>query len=81
MAYYEYINQANGVNEMYEIKATGEKINSFMNAIRAAEAIGSEVFEVATGLRRWAPAPKVSAKRMRQHREHVAAYAAQESAK
>lgn len=66
---------------MYEIKTTGEKIDSFMKAIRVAEAIGSEVFEVATGLRRWAPAPKVAAKRMRQYREHCAAYAAQESAK
>ena len=66
---------------MYEIKTTGEKIESFMKAIRIAEAIGSEVFEVATGLRRWAPAPKVAAKRMRQYREQVAAYAVQEAAK
>ena len=66
---------------MYEIKTTGEKIESYMKAVRIADAIGSEIFEVATGLRRWAPAPKASAKRMRQHREQVAAYAAQESAK
>ena len=66
---------------MYEIKTTGEKFDSFSKATRAAHAIGAEVYEVATGLRRWAPATKVSAKRMRQYREHVSAYAAQESAK
>lgn len=66
---------------MYEVKTTGEKHNSFMAAIAAARAIGSEVFEVSTGLRRWAPAPKVTAKRMRQYHEQAAAYAAQEVAK
>lgn len=66
---------------MYEIKTTGEKFDSFMKATRAAAAIGAEVFEVATGLRRWAPAPKVTAKRMRQYREQAAAFAAQEAAK
>ena len=66
---------------MYEIKITGEKFNSFTKAIAAARAIDAEVIEVATGLRRWAPAPKVSWKRMRQYREQAAAYAAQEAAK
>ena len=66
---------------MYEIKTTGEQFGSFTKAIAAASAIGAEVFEVATGLRRWAPAPKVSVERMRQYREHTAAYAAQEAAK
>lgn len=66
---------------MYEIKITGEKFNSFTKAIAAARAIDAEVIEVATGLRRWAPAPKVSWKRMRQYREQSAAYAAQEAAK
>ena len=66
---------------MYEIKITGEKFNSFTKAIAAARAIDAEVIEVSTGLRRWAPAPKVSGKRMRQYREQAAAYAAQEAAK
>ncbi len=66
---------------MYEIKATEEKFDSFFSAIAAAKKISAEVFEVATGLRRWAPAPKVSATRMSQYREQAAAYAAQQSAK
>lgn len=43
---------------MYEIKTTGEKIKSFMEAVNIAKTIDSEVFEVETGLRRWAPAPE-----------------------
>lgn len=66
---------------MYEITATGEQFDSFFSAISAAKKIGAEVFEVATGLRRWSPAPKVSATRMSQYREQAAAYAAQQSAK
>lgn len=66
---------------MYEIKSTGEKFDSFIQATRVAATIGSEVFEVETGLRRWAPAPKVSAKRTRQYLEQKAAYAAQQNAK
>jgi hypothetical protein len=52
---------------MYEIKATEEKFDSFFSAIAAAKKISAEVFEVATGLRRWAPTPKVSATRMSQY--------------
>jgi hypothetical protein len=66
---------------MYEIKTTGEKFNSFLKAISAARAINAEVFEAANGVRRWAPAPKVTEKRMRKYREQESAYAAQEAAK
>ena len=31
---------------------------SFSSAVAAAKDIGAEVFEVATGKRRWAPAPR-----------------------
>lgn len=64
---------------MYEVKATGEKFNSFTKAVAAAVVIRSEVFEVETGVRRWAPAPEVSAKRMHRYREQAAAYAAQQA--
>lgn len=61
---------------MYEVKLTGEKIDSFFGAVKIAQAIGSEVYEVATGNRRWAPAAKVTAKQLRQYREGLSAYAA-----
>ena len=52
--------------------------NSFMKAMRYAQSIKAEVFEVETGLRRWAPAAPVSAKRMRRYENQKAAYDAQE---
>lgn len=66
---------------MYEIKVTGEMFGSFMQAVASAKKIDAEVFEVETGMRRWAPAPKVSSKRIRQYREQASAYAVQEAAK
>ena len=66
---------------MYEVKATGEKISSFLAAVKVANAANSEVIEVATGLSRWAPAEKPSAKKMRMYAERKAAYDAQEAYK
>lgn len=45
---------------MYQVNQT--TYTSFKAAVEAAAAAGAEVFEVATGLRRWAPAPKRKAK-------------------
>ena len=66
---------------MYEVKTTGEKFNSFLAAVKVANAATSEVIEVATGLSRWAPAEKPSAKKMRMYAERKAAYDAQEAHK
>jgi len=62
---------------MYTIKSTGEKFDSFFAAIEAANAIRSEIYD-RDGVRRWAPAPVVSAKRMRHYLEQKAAYEAQQ---
>ena len=40
---------------MYSVN--GVEFESFSEAVAAAKPIRAEVFEVATGLRRWAPAP------------------------
>lgn len=64
---------------MYSVN--NETFDSFMAAVRAAEKIGAEVFEVETGIRRWHPAPKVDAKRMRRYHEQKAAYEAQQKCK
>ena len=60
---------------MYQVKGT--IYTSFFAAIEAAQKAGAEVYEVATNTRRWHPAPPVSAKRMRQYNEQLAAYEAQ----
>jgi hypothetical protein len=67
---------------MYEVNGT--KFAGYMTAIEAAKKIGAEVFEVredGSKTRRWAPAAAVSAKKLRMHAEHKAAYAAQEAQK
>ena len=64
---------------MYEVN--GQKFEMFMQAVRFAQPIGAEVFEVETGIRRWAPAPKVDAKRVRRYNEQKAAYEAQQKCK
>lgn len=61
---------------MYEVKLTGEKFGSFFAAVKVAQTIGSEVYEITTGIRRWAPASSVTAKQLRQYREGLSAYAA-----
>lgn len=48
---------------MYEVNGT--KFDSFFAAIAQAKAVGAEVFESATGARRWAPAAKKAAKNVR----------------
>ena len=60
---------------MYKVE--NQEFTSYLAAVRAAEKIGAEVFEVATGIRRWTPAPKVNAKRLRYYEEQKAAFAAQ----
>ena len=64
---------------MYQVKATGQTFGSFLAAVAAGKAAGSEVFEVETGVRRWAPADPVDAKKSRRYRERMAAHAAYES--
>ena len=44
----------------------GEGFNGFREAVNAAKSINAEVYEIATGLRRWAPAVK-STKRTVRH--------------
>jgi hypothetical protein len=61
---------------MYKVET--QEFTSYLAAVRAAEKIGAEVFEVSTGVRRWTPAPKVTAKRARRYVEQKAAFAAQQ---
>lgn len=63
---------------MYQVKTTGETFNSFLAAVAAGKAAASDVIEVETGVRRWAPAAPVSSKKARQYREALAARAAYE---
>jgi hypothetical protein len=44
-------------NAMATYTVNGIGFESFSEAIKASKPIRAEVFEVATGLRRWAPAP------------------------
>ena len=66
---------------MYQVTKTGERFDSFMKAIAAGKVADSEVLEIATGLVRWNPAPKVTEKKMRIYRERLNAYAAQKAQK
>ena len=61
---------------MYE--ANGKPFDSFKAAVAYANEVNCDVIEVATGIRRWHPAPPPSAAKMRQYRERQAAYAAQQ---
>lgn len=61
---------------MYEVKATGEKFQSFMAAVASAKVAASDVIEIATGIRRWTPPAAVSAKKVRKYNEHMSAHAA-----
>ncbi len=54
---------------MYKIETTGQIENSYMNAIKIATKLDSKVIEVATGLVRWEPTAKVSAKRTNEYNE------------
>ena len=62
-------------------RANDRQFESFLAAVDYAAAHGAEVFEIATGLRRWTPSPPVDSKRQRLYRERLAAYEAQERAK
>ena len=53
----------------------------FSKAVSYAKEINAEVYKVATGLRRWAPAASPSSKKMRLYNERLAAYNAQQAAK
>lgn len=67
---------------MYEVNGTNYA--GYMTAIEAAKSVGAEVFEVredGSKTRRWAPAVKVSAKKVRVYNERQVAYAAQEAQK
>ena len=41
-----------------------KEFSSFLEAVRFANSIDANVYEVETGLQRWSPTPKVSSKRM-----------------
>ena len=64
---------------MYQVKTTGQTFASYLAAVAAGKAADSEVFEVATGARRWAPAAPVGTKAARLYRERLAARAAYEA--
>ena len=64
---------------MYQVKTTGQTFDSFMSAVACAKSANSEVFEVETGARRWAPAAPVSSKKLRQYQNQLAARAAYEA--
>ena len=59
---------------MYEVKLTSERFQSFGQAVIAAASVGSEVYEIETGLRCWSPPAEVSAERMQMYKERLAAY-------
>lgn len=63
-------------NPIYSVKEKGFK--TFTEAVEHASSINAEVIQISNGLRRWAPAPKVSARRQHQYRNQKAAYEAQQ---
>jgi hypothetical protein len=50
---------------MYDVNGT--RFDSFCAAVEAARAIRADVIEVATGLRRWHPAPPAKARARVRH--------------
>ena len=62
---------------MYTVK--GIEFTSFLAAVASAKSQGEEVFEKATGMRRWTPG-KVSSDSVRRFKEQAAAYSAQQKA-
>lgn len=65
---------------MYIVTATGQSFESFIAAVAAGKAAGSEVVQADNGVRRWAPAAPVTSKQIRRYNERAAAYAAQQRA-
>jgi hypothetical protein len=62
---------------MYVIKKTGETFASFIEACHAGQNARSEVFQVDTGVRRWAPAEPIAEKKKRMYEQRLAAYESQ----
>jgi len=60
---------------MYSVN--GKEIKSFVVAIKEAQALNVCVIEIETGLNRWSPAPKTTAKKVRQYHERMGAFDAQ----
>jgi hypothetical protein len=64
---------------MYRVN--NEKFTSFTKAVAEASSKNEEVFQVnadGSESRRWTPAPAPSSKKVRQYREKLAAYKAQQ---
>lgn len=55
--------------------------NSYLEAIAEANTTNSFVIETATGTVRWEPAPEVSSKKIREYKNRLNAYNAQEAQK
>lgn len=66
-------------NKMYDVNGT--KFDSYLAAVAHARSIDADVYEMREGgesIRRWTPAAKPTAKKMRMYRERQAAYDAQQ---
>ncbi len=59
-------------------KVNDKEFQSFLEAVIFANTIDAKVYEIATGLERWSPAPKVSSKRMLRYLGQKNAFEAQE---
>lgn len=68
-------------NEAATYTVNNEPFNSFKEAVARADKLKADVIEVATGVRRWTPAPSVSSKKLKMYRERQAAFEAQEAAR
>jgi len=65
---------------MYRVN--NEKFTSFTKAVAEASYKNEEVFEIKSDgseVRRWKPAPAPTSKKLRQYREKLAAYKAQQN--
>lgn len=51
------------MKEIYTVNGTN--FESFFNAVNFAKEIDAEVYEIANGLRRWAPIPKKAGAKVR----------------
>ena len=59
-------------------QANDKQFADFFEAIKYANTVKCDIVEIATGKRRWTPAPPVSAKRIRDYNNRKAAYEAQQ---
>ena len=63
-----------------DVYAVNEKLfgaAEYRAAVAYADSIGADVVEIATGVRRWTPAPKASKKKANLYAHRLAAYRAQ----